>query len=415
MYQNEEHKKIVEERGDGYEYIGSYRCKEVTIDCKNKKRNDSYIRVKCPYCSEEYDVNLYSFKKGVKCNNCCNAYENSFGKWLVDTYGEDAIEKYWSSKNTLNPFNVATNSTKKIWLICQKHDYHNDNGGYETKAIFFYKGSRCPYCCNHHGKVHPKDSFGQWLIDEYGEGAIEKYWSSKNIVSPFDIAPNSTKKIWMLCQDKNYHNNEGGYKTTAEKFHHGRRCPYCNPFASHKVHKLDSFGALYPEKAKYWSKNNKKSPFEVSPKTPSKYKFICEKCGEEFEKKLRDLNVNNVGVVCINCHSSQLEQSTKEVLDKYNIKHYREYIFNDLIGIGNGYLRFDFYLPDYNTLIECQGQQHEEWQEGWQSKEIFENQQINDQRKRDYCKRNNIKLIEIWYYEVDNIEEILKEELDLIK
>ena len=59
--------------------------------------------------------------------------------------------------------------------------------------------------------------------------------------------------------------------------------------------------------------------------------------------------------------------------------------------------------------------QHEEWQEGWQSKEIFENQQINDQRKRDYCKRNNIKLIEIWYYEVDNIEEILKEELDLIK
>ena len=138
------------------------------------------------------------------------------------------------------------------------------------------------------------------------------------------------------------------------------------------------------------------------------WRFVSQAIrGEEFEKSLDDLNVNNVGVVCINCHSSQLEQSTKEVLDKYNIKHYREYIFSDLIGIGNGYLRFDFYLPDYNTLIECQGQQHKEWQKGWQSKEIFENQQINDQRKRDYCKRNNIKLIIIKYDEYDEIYNIL--------
>ena len=80
MYQNEEHKRGVIERGDGYEYIGSYKCDEITIDGKNKKRNGSYIRVKCPYCGKEYDIETYAFVKGnkSKCNYCCNFYEKSF-------------------------------------------------------------------------------------------------------------------------------------------------------------------------------------------------------------------------------------------------------------------------------------------------------------------------------------------------
>ena len=36
MYYNEEHKKLVKERGDGYTYIGSYHRNEETIDGKIK-------------------------------------------------------------------------------------------------------------------------------------------------------------------------------------------------------------------------------------------------------------------------------------------------------------------------------------------------------------------------------------------
>lgn len=36
IYQNEEHKRRVIERGDGYEYIGSYHRNEVTLDGKNQ-------------------------------------------------------------------------------------------------------------------------------------------------------------------------------------------------------------------------------------------------------------------------------------------------------------------------------------------------------------------------------------------
>ena len=34
-------------------------------------------------------------------------------------------------------------------------------------------------------------------------------------------------------------------------------------------------------------------------------------------------------------------------------------------------------------------------------------------RKREYAKNHNIKLLEIWYWDYDTIEEILNKELDL--
>lgn len=96
MYQNLEHKRKVKQRGDGYTYLGSYKTKEVTLDGKNKKCNSTYIRIKCPYCSKEYDVALNNFTRGnkSKCTNCCNSYENSFAYYIQVELGE-SLNKYW--------------------------------------------------------------------------------------------------------------------------------------------------------------------------------------------------------------------------------------------------------------------------------------------------------------------------------
>ena len=81
-------------------------------------------------------------------------------------------------------------------------------------------------------------------------------------------------------------------------------------------------------------------------------------------------------------------------------------------------LRFDFYIPKHNICIEYDGIQHfepidfagkgEEW-----AKEQFKEQQIKDNIKTQYCLDNDIKLIRIPYWEFDNIENILKQELNL--
>lgn len=40
-------------------------------------------------------------------------------------------------------------------------------------------------------------------------------------------------------------------------------------------------------------------------------------------------------------------------------------------------------------------------------------QDEHDKRKRNYAKEHNINLLEIWYYDIDNIEDILLERLQI--
>ena len=68
----------------------------------------------------------------------------------------------------------------------------------------------------------------------------------------------------------------------------------------------------------------------------------------------------------------------------------------------NAPLRFDFYLPKYNICIEYNGVQHYKKVEIFGGDKAFEEQKKRDKLKREYCKKNNIKLIEIAYN--DNIK-----------
>ena len=190
MFINEHHNNLTKIRD--LIYISSYNKNDIVLSKKCiSKFNGSYIRVKCPYCNYEYDTEPY---KNRKCPNCCHEYENSFAYYIQQELKEP-LNKYWDwEKNTLNPYHVSKGSNKKIWIKCTEKDYH---GSYETSCDSFVKGARCPYCVNQHGKVHPKDSFGS-LYPQYA-----KYWSDKNEVSPFEVAPYSAKKFWFNCEKCN--------------------------------------------------------------------------------------------------------------------------------------------------------------------------------------------------------------------
>lgn len=77
----------------------------------------------------------------------------------------------------------------------------------------------------------------------------------------------------------------------------------------------------------------------------------------------------------------------------------REKTFEDCTNQGGGKvcrrLRFDFYLPEQNTLIEYDGEQHFVKRGKFGTK--FDSLKQNDITKNNYCKDNNIKLIRIHY------------------
>jgi len=85
-------------------------------------------------------------------------------------------------------------------------------------------------------------------------------------------------------------------------------------------------------------------------------------------------------------------------------------------------MRYDFYLPNYKEkglLIEAMGIQHEKpirfYNAITEEEAIikFEQQKYRDELKRKYAEDNGIELLYIWYYELDNIPEILTTKLKL--
>ena len=61
-------------------------------------------------------------------------------------------------------------------------------------------------------------------------------------------------------------------------------------------------------------------------------------------------------------------------------------------------------------LIECQGEFHD-GTAYHQTQEGYLIQQEHDKRKQEYAKIHKIKLLEIWYWDYENINEILIKEL----
>lgn len=98
------------------------------------------------------------------------------------------------------------------------------------------------------------------------------------------------------------------------------------------------------------------------------------------------------------------------------IQEKREYINHDT------YVVFDFYLPEYRTAIEVNGEQHYHPVTfgGISLKkavEKFNKQVIMDEKKDKYCSNNNINLIKIPYWEfkkgnkyIERINNIIRED-----
>lgn len=115
------------------------------------------------------------------------------------------------------------------------------------------------------------------------------------------------------------------------------------------------------------------------------------------------------GTGCPICNASKGENRINSYLTNHNINFISQMSFDGLIGIRGGRLSYDFYLPEDNLLIEYQGEFHDgNIISGFQTKESSYSQKEHDKRKKQYAKSNNINLLEIWYYDFDNIDSILR-------
>jgi len=398
------------------------------------------VKCECDGCFKEIkDVKWNNYKRYVKedgkyyCKKCADKLYTgekiskarlkngkSFEQWCFDNYRQDVLDRWDCELNTCKPNEINFATKNKYYFKCPNGIHKS-----ELKIISSFTSA------NREGSISCKacNSFAQWGINNICKDFLEKYWDYiKNIVDPWEISYGANEpKVWIKCQEKEYHES---YDILCVNFINEQRCSYCHVNSINKIHNYDSLGYLYPKASILWSIKNKTTPYQYTPKSNQ---YVYWKCPEgkhaDFKRQIAKSSLYEFR--CPDCQCSLGELAIDDVLLKHSFvkisqEDYNKLIdknenyfipqktFDGLVGLGGGLLSYDHYLPKYNLLVEYQGEYHDGTARN-QTEEAFIKQVEHDRRKKEYAENKKIRLLEIWYYEFDNIEEILTKELNSLK
>ena len=324
------------------------------------------------------------------CWKCCGLQDPREKPVLTAKDFNQKVRRIYQYKPLTFPVKKKISLSANVTATCAKH------GKITHKAQWWLDGKGCEYC---NGAYHPMDCF-----DNARKVHGDKY---QYIGEP----PRTGNGIMHYICPK-HGEIEQRYDVHVKQ---GCGCPKC---------------ANYP---------NKKSPLERCQEWIAK---CIEKYGEgrydysrahedyvnndslvwircclhdHWFKTTPDNNLRTVNGSCPICSAEFTETQGEAEIRRWLLKHDIINFKQDEVTLPNEnpkckrqYLRPDFWLPDYNLFIEYNGEQHYEDVDYFFDEDFtFEDQQIRDQTLRDYCRKNNIQLLEIPYTEFDKISEIL--------
>lgn len=133
----------------------------------------------------------------------------------------------------------------------------------------------------------------------------------------------------------------------------------------------------------------------------------CNVCGFIWKTTNFHRFVKNT-IKCVNCEKEwKLEKEIKYVLNKNKISYEFQKRFPWLKNKIS--LSIDFYLPEYNLCIECQGRQHFEPVSRFGGDNAFKDTSIRDKIKKKLCNENGIKIL--YYSNLKKYDKFLNEEI----
>lgn len=141
--------------------------------------------------------------------------------------------------------------------------------------------------------------------------------------------------------------------------------------------------------------------------------IVCSKHGEFLQTPFAHASLS-MKQGCPYCKISKGEDEIEKYLIKQNIKYIREYRIDNCINPKtNKKLPFDFYLSDYNIIIEYHGEQHyKKMGSYFETKNGgLKERQYRDNIKKQYCIDNDIIYLNISYLNLNNIVNILNDKL----
>ena len=259
-------------------------------------------------------------------------------------------------------------------------------------------------------------SWDDWLgvnREEYWKKEFLEYGAAKEVIHNLNIkSMTEWKKIY--CKSDNFDKRlpkvpENTYKNKGWIDWYDFLGISKEEYKGYKKFNKNQVEYLSYEEAKtYMHKMNLKSEEEWREykRNGLKPKFIPGKPRKIYYGEFKGF-MDFLGFKYVKPKMSVPEKKIKKFLIENNIKFYQEKIFKECFFKKE--LPFDFYIPEYNLLIEYDGEHHFMPIKLFGGQENFELIQKKDKIKNEWAKRNKIKLIRINYKEYKNINKILEE------
>lgn len=272
------------------------------------------------------------------------------------------------------------NNRVKLVIKCSKHDY------FLQIPKDHLRGAGCPECGN--------EQIGNKLRSNR-EIFIEKSNKVHMFMYGYDkvVYISSKDNVNILCKKHGY------FLQTPTCHLNGSGCPECS--YEKNGNRCRSNTDEFIEKAKLIH-GDKYGYSQVYYKTAiDKIIITCYKHGVFKQTP----NGHLCGKGCPSCNSSKGEIAIRDILQKHNIAFQQEY----MIPESNTRFEYDFYLSDYNLLIEFHGGQHYFPIEYFGGEKAFILTRRNDSLKLDLAKMAGIRIV---YFNYKHIRMLNKEQFE---
>ena len=348
------------------------------------------IRFKCLIHDFEFDAFPQNMLRGHGCRKCGNEKQSKTQTKSHDTF----VTGLHNINPNIEVVGQYVNMDTKVQVRCVIDGY-----AWDADPRKLYRGVQCAVCSNRK-VMHGINDVNTTRHD------LVQYFKNKDEATQYTSG--SEKIVDVVCPECGY---EDRIKIgNLAKF--GFSCNGC--YENKYGHKRVPYG--------YWQRGTMSQYLDenccgyqlLDVKTPSdddcnSLKALIKCPNEKHPPYWAYWKNITSGYTCLLCYiedsMSKGERAAESIFKKYNYIYEPQKRFND--SRAKYALPFDFYLPDYNLIIEIMGEQHEHPIDHFGGEESFERCIVHDKIKRDYLKAHNIHILDIWYYDFNKMEELI--------
>lgn len=351
---------------------------------------------KCPVAEDhEWFVSINSLQ-GCP---CCSGHKVVLSNCLATTHPEIAAQ-WHPTKNKLTPFEVSFGSDEEIWWQCPEETDHIWKSRVDAESD---RKSLCPFCAN--SQVCKSNC----LATTDPDIAAQWHPTKNGNLTPWDVTFGSDPIIWWKCKEGDDHIWPARIYTRRES-----GCPCCSK-PPKQVAKSNCLATKFPNVAEEWDvTKNKDTPWDVTFASAKKRWFRCKK-GHTYKTLICSRTNPSIYSGCPICRESKGEKAIRKHLEKHNVTHKGQWRFKKS-KINNSQFDFAINHPEFTGVVEYQGSPHYLFA-SFGSKDKY-GKELNlfnsikrDHNKFQWCKKRNMPLLFIPYWDIKRIPEILDEVL----